>query len=765
MRSLTLRAAIAAALACVFPEPAHAADPVAGVDRSAPTPDPTLHPVLVIGIPPVTLPANMAALDEVKLQGRQARSSDTAGLLDGMPGVARQAAGGASSIPVVRGLAGDRNRILVDGMDFIASCPNHMNPPLSYIDPAKLGSIRVYAGITPVSAGGDSIGGIIVAESRPARFGNSGERWESSGEIGLQARSNGNARSADLSFNVANERLALSYDGSVARADNYRAGGDFRDHVDSGREGHELARDIVASSAYLLRTHTVAASLRSEQHYLQAILGYQEVPRQLYPNQRMDMLGNAQSRLLLRYAGEYDWGGLDARAWGEAVEHRMDFGADRQFWYGTQSAIPGVTRHSRACDPVGFDCAAGMPMLTESRSQGLAVSASLPATAGGLLRVGSEFQRFRLDDWWPPSGGGMWPDNFWNIRDGRRNRLAAFVEWEGELGPRWSALAGVRTTRILTDAGPVQGYAVEPIPGSSHARTAADAAAFNARRRRVSDLHLDLSLLARYQASARFALEAGYARKTRSPNLYERYAWSTWAMAAVMNNTLGDGNGYVGDIGLKPETADTVSASFVWQGGAPGTRLMVTPFVTWVGDFIDAVALSDNGTDRYNVLRHANQRARLAGVDLLAERSLAQTPHGTYALKLVASHLRGENRDTGAGLYHAMPSNARISLTHRHGRWEGMAEWVAVARKSRLSDVRNEQPTAGHALLNLQARWQHGGWRLEAGVDNLFDRLYDLPLGGQYLAQGRTMGINSVPHGIPVPGPGRSFHIGVSRSF
>ena len=28
--------------------------------------------------------------------------------------------------------------------------------------------------------------------------------------------------------------------------------------------------------------------------------------------------------------------------------------------------------------------------------------------------------RYRLDDWWPPSGGGMWPGTFWNIDDGKR---------------------------------------------------------------------------------------------------------------------------------------------------------------------------------------------------------------------------------------------------------------------------------------------------------------------------------------------------------
>ena len=35
--------------------------------------------------------------------------------------------------------------------------------------------------------------------------------------------------------------------------------------------------------------------------------------------------------------------------------------------------------------------------------------------------------------------------------------------------------------------------------------------------------------------------------KTRSPTLYERYAWSTTPWPTSMNGWFGDGNGYVGN--------------------------------------------------------------------------------------------------------------------------------------------------------------------------------------------------------------------------
>ena len=50
-----------------------------------------------------------------------------------VPGVSLYGAGGVSSLPSIHGLADDRLRVTVDGMDLIASCPNHMNPALSYI--------------------------------------------------------------------------------------------------------------------------------------------------------------------------------------------------------------------------------------------------------------------------------------------------------------------------------------------------------------------------------------------------------------------------------------------------------------------------------------------------------------------------------------------------------------------------------------------------------------------------------------------------------
>lgn len=759
MKVTMLAAAVAAALCASHAHAQSTPSPQADEPRR-------LDNVIVIGTVEAPMPANSGETRGAEIDPLRPNTADTAALLREAPGVSVQQAGGVSGLPAIHGLTGDRNRVQVDGMDIVASCPNHMNPPLSYIDPSRVGAIKVYAGISPVSAGGDSIGGTIQVQSAPPRFTDEGAGWNLSGEAGARWRSNGDGRAANISATLANDTVSVGYDGSVSRAGNYRAGDDFRTFTATGRQGHALPRDEVASSAFLVRNHALTLAYRQGDHLLQGSVGRQEIPRQLYPNQRMDMLGNTQNRWQLAYQGHYEWGALEARVWQERLRHAMGYGPDRQYWYGMQSMVPGAD-YTVACGPIGPTCAADMPMLTASRTRAASAMLTLELRERDQLRFGGEWQHYRLDDWWPPSGGGMWPGAFWNIRDGRRNRASIFAEWEGRLGERWMAMAGVRHSRITTLAGPVQGYDTDPAPPGSYAMTAADAAAFNARDRHRADTHVDAVALLRYSPADTLDVEFGWAAKTRSPNLYERYAWSTWTMAAVMNNTTGDGNGYVGNPDLKPETAHTLAMTLDWH--APGNdrawQLRATPWLTRIDDYIDVVPVGTWAPGRFNVLRHANQSARLYGVDLLAEARIADTPAGRFGVKAIANWQRGENRDTGTPLYNTMPPHARLTLTHAHGDWDNALEWVGVGAKTRVSPLRNEVPTAGYGLVNLRVGHAWTRWRVDAGIDNVFDRLYRLPTGGAYVAQGRTMGINAIPWGIAVPGPGRSYYAAVKFSY
>ena len=107
-----------------------------------------------------------------------------------------------------------------------------------------------------------------------------------------------------------------------------------------------------------------------------------------------------------------------------------------------------------------------------------------------------------------------------------------------------------------------------------------------------TDNNIDVTALTRFTLDQNQAFEAGYAMKTRSPNIYERFAWSNNnTMVMNMNNLYGDGNGYVGNLNLKPETAHTLSVSGNWHDAAQQHwNLKVTPYFTYVDDYIDAGA-------------------------------------------------------------------------------------------------------------------------------------------------------------------------------
>mgnify|MGYP005810582321 CR=1 FL=1 len=692
-------------------------------------------------------------VDEAELRRRRAASSDTAALLRSVPGVSINGNGGVSGFPVIHGLADDRLDLQVDGMNTNAACPNHMNPPLSYLDPSQVGGITVWTGVAPVSVGGDALGGAVQVESRKPEFAAPGQGTLFKGEAGGFYRGNENGRTGTLSTTIAGAHLNMTYSGAIAQADDYHAGSDFKDFTATGRPGHSLDEDEVGSSAYKSQNHLLGLAFQQGNQLVEAKYGYQHIPFEFYPNQRMDMTDNTAHRINLHHAGHFDWGSTDVRLTHETVRHEMDFGDDKQFLYGMPPVI-----------------APGMPMETRARNTGAKLTTTVRLSAHDLLRLGGEYQRYKLDDWWPPSPdtlppgvamGGMAPDTLWNINNGRRDRRALFSEWERHFDDQWTALLGGRFERVLMDAGKVQGY--------NAMMYGTDAAAFNAEGRARSDNNGDLSALLRYQMAENHSLQLGYGITSRSPNLYERYAWSTSSMVAIMNNFAGDGNGYVGNPDLKPERAHTLSATYDWHTPENDWAFKATPYYSLVRDYIDARRLENpgmpSGDDEFVTLQYANQKARLYGLDLSGRMPLAASTLGRFGLEGLVNYTDGKNRATGDDLYNIMPLNARLSLTHKSTHWDNALELELVKRKNDVSDVRNEIQTPGYGLVNLRLAYTWQSLRADFGIENLFDKFYDLPTGGAYTGQGMTMSRNGIPWGIAVPGMGRSVYAGMTLTF
>jgi Outer membrane receptor proteins, mostly Fe transport len=747
---------------------------IAAVLHNAAIAEEAAVPTISVTASPLTeaQPAHGSAVDMGTLQRLRPATSDTASLLKNVPGLTLQGSGGVSSLPVIHGLADDRLRIKVDGMDLISACGNHMNPPLSYIDPSNVSAATVFAGITPVSVGGDSIGGTILVDSPAPQFARPGAESLFAGEAGFFYRSNGNAYGDNLKATAASETLSMTFTSSTTEAEDYTAGGDFKTQTYINDVGDRaIAADEVGSSMYKSTNRSLSLAMRNENHLTELKLGMQDIPYQGWTNQRMDMTGNDSTQFNLSHKAQLDWGTLDARAYHERTRHKMQFHDDKLYWYGA-SAPTSFADSGYPCEvgPSPTGCAAGMPMDTEGNNSGAIVKANIQLSDSDVLRVGGEAQHYRLDDWWDPAGKGMWPDTFWNINNGERDRLALFGEWEAQWSRAWLTQFGIRGERVDMSAGDVQGYNPSYV---------ADATLFNNADRKKTDNNIDVTALARFTPDANRTIEFGYAQKTRSPNLYERYTWSTGGMAMYMINMAGDGNGYVGNLELEPEVAHTISATFNWHDAEQDKwGLKITPYYTYVKDYIDAerctagtgacTTANLTATDAFVFLQFVNQSARIYGLDVSGHFPLAEnTAYGNFTATGMLSYTHGENDDTNDNLYNMMPLNIKLAVVQQNAGWSNTAEVELVDDKEDVSATRNEVKTEAYGLLHLRSSYTWKQVRFDVGIENVLDKLYSHPLGGVYTGEGATMPPRAglIPWGVAVPGMGRSIYAGVNVKF
>ena len=631
-----------------------------------------------------------AAMRRTASADEQARSRNSAEMVSEAPGVSLRESGALAGVPALHGMGDERTKIVVDGAAVESSCPNHMNPPLSYAAPAEVSTAIVLAGITPVSLGGDSLGGTVAVEARAPVFA-SGKRpvHEEASATGFY-RSNGEYYGGSFTESVAGRHLAMGYTGTWSTNDDYTDG-----------NGHKVTSTYAQST-----DHTVTLAAEGAGNLVTLEAGLHHTPYEGFVNAQMDLVRNYAERLNLHYHRTLESGAVDAHMYWQGTWHSMNIGRDKS----------------------SFPMPMWMPMNTHGRDVGYTVKLDLPLRARQTLRVGNELHYFRLDDIWPPVAGTapyMGPNAFVSINDGRRVRLGTYVEAESKWNAQWTTLFGVRNDTVWTNAGPVSGYS---------SMYATDADTFNAQNRAHTDPDVDVTALARFEPNTASAYEFGYARKSRAPNLYERYAWSTSWMTSGMIGWFGDGNYYVGNVALKPETANTVSGAARWRGGAERAwALRAAPYVTYIENYVDVDSLATTmyGMSTFAQLQFANHNARIYGGDL--DGSVALWNGGRFGqgkIGGVGAWLHGERLDSSTPLYQMMPLNARVNFDEEV---KGLAAGVgveAVDRKKNVDPRRFEPQTPGYTLLDVHASYRKGAFVVSGGADNLLDKAYELPLGG-----------------------------------
>ncbi|GGW93453.1 TonB-dependent receptor [Alteromonas halophila] len=695
---------------------------------------PLLLPVSLLVSVPTVLASNIAdsELEHIEITGH-AHEQEVHGAVDELlnqRGVTFSEAGGVSALPVINGLMGDRISVSVDGATLTAACANQMNPPLSYVSANQIRHVQVLPGVSPVSRGGDNIAGVIALETINPQYSEQSHFTVQSGNAGLSYRSANQLQGVNGSLHLASDTLSLRYTGAFEDAKSYQDGNGA----------------TVFDTLYRAQNHALTGAFRDDTAQLAVKVSHQAIPFQGFANQYMDMTDNTSTGVTVRYEHGFTSGDLLVHANWHEVDHEMGF-------FSAQKT--GM-----------------MPMLTDASDRSLKMAWNMSLSPAHQLSLGAEYHDYRLDDWWPALDGSMMmgPDDFININNGKRTRAAMYGETDMALAANWQLSAGVRLEHVVTNTDEVQPYNRMPMMGMPN-KDAAAADRFNQASRKRSENLVDITLLLTHRIADNHHWQAGLSRKNRAPNLYERYSWGKGTMATTMIGWFGDGNGYTGNLTLTAETAHTFSVGYTFENSKATTALSITPYYTKVDDYIDVDVtgqffafnrMQQPGAMR-NSLTFTNLDATLYGVDMSARHLLFSSQHrGELNVSVNAALNRGSRDDSGEPLYQQMPWQWGVQLQHTLGGWTNSLQLQWVADKTRVDPRRLENRTGSYTLINLHSAYQWEHLSIRAGISNLFDKDYALPLGGVSVADIRMQRSQDF---LQLAGEGRSVNIELNYRF
>jgi len=654
-------------------------------------------------------------------------AGDSSALLRGAPGANFVNNGPLSGQVQYRGMFGERVGVRVDGIPIVPGGPNWMDAALHYAPRQQLESLRVYRGIAPVSAGAETIGGAVVAETRHSRF--TGQReFSSRGRLSGGFQNNGDVATFGGYAEVGN------------RAHRIHALADYIDGDDREFDsGDDL--EIAATRAEKI-DFGVGYGFRAGAHRFSFDYRRHETEDTGNPSLPADIRFLDTDLFKAAWHGRFDDVELQAQFSYQGVEHQM-------------------TNFELRPAPDFFIPPAGAPMPVQaafggtdrrlldvfSDTLGSEIKVRLPV-ASGQLELGfdvllSEHGTDVID---PDSPFFAQPFN-----DAERDRYSGFAEWTGALPGSLELVTGLRVSQIESDARRV---IAPPLPPAQILKDR-----FNAADRSRSDTLVDWAILLEKPLAEAASVRLGGARKTRAPSYIERYAW------LPIESTAGfaDGNNHVGRLGLDPEVAHELNLGLDIRT----ERLHFSPqlFYRDVDDYIQGVPATDPAIIMVSTvngdptpLQYTNVGAEFYGVD--ADFGYLFNRH--WRVDGTVNYVRASRTDIDDDIFRVAPVNGDLWLSFTSGRWRLVARSVWAGDQNKVSRTNDEPESDGYIILNLAAEAElTANLTLHAGVGNVFDNRYRDHLAGFNRILGSDIPGETAPPATEanrIPGLGRNLH-------
>lgn len=676
------------------------------ISAQAQEPEPALQDKIVVTGSALSSSTELSVSPETApLQG-----GDITYLTARTPGGARVGNGELSGQMQYRGLFGERLNLRVDGQRFASGGPNLMDPVFHYAPAPLIATVVIDRGVSPVSAGPGLAGGADAVFKR----------------IDYSA-SSAPAFGYDLTFGGRSVNDSLSAGGIAgASTDTWRFNvlGTWEDGGDT-----QFGDGVIGGTAFERSVYGISAGVITTAGEFSIDARRQNTNPSGNPPFPMDIQYFDTDFVRLGYSNIFNGVQFEANAHYSDVSHLMDNFSQRP------SPTPMRQRATFA----------------DATTRGGDLSLGFEAF-GGDLSIGADGETVDHDvTITNPNVASFSVTPFPGIE---MRRVGSFAEWRGQLGAVESKL-GVRVDQHTYKAGEASLGSALPIGPRLLAGT------FNSADRSGDDLTVDTVAQFWTPQIDGMSWRMTLARKQQMPGFIQRYGW----LPINASGGLADGNIYVGDLELEPETAWIAEAGFDFA--TANAYLRPTIYYRQIDNYIQGVAFDgtigvpDTPVEMIAAmngdatpLRWDNVDARLYGIDLDGGYDF----EGPLRIDGVVSYVGGERRDIDDNLYRIAPPNMTIGLTWDAPLWSATLEGRAVAAQDDVSVTNSEQQSDGYALLSVYGSWDvQEGVRLMAGAENLLDHVYKDHLSGY-----NRNGFGDVPIGERVPGAGRGVFVRLS---
>ncbi|MCX7554184.1 TonB-dependent receptor [Marinicella sp. S1101] len=591
---------------------------------------------------------------------------DTSEVLRKMPGANVNQNGPLSGIAQYRGLFGSRVNVQSGDVQVVESCSNSMDAAMSHVPASMVDAVVLQRGISSVTAGVETIGGVINVV--PKKFDTGSDGFSGQLSLGHATGNDGTIAATNLQYGRNAHAVALGLD--------FEDGNNYA--IPTGKNNFTGLNRKYYTFSYLYDEGSNTLGFNSN---------YNDTGETGTPALPMDIIyakGGINDINFNRILNE-KWQ-LNTTASVQSTDHLMN-----NFSFRDQTL------------------AAQRASYTEVNRQAFSLEIARKHNGTDLI-IGIDYDdQDNQADIFNPNNANFRITNF----DTNKTRISLYSEYSRKLNDKNRIIFGLRHTNNEADANQVSSSVamMDNQMGQLH-RTLQDR--FNSAERNKTDNNTDFTFTWLQSIHADMQLEYGFGIKNRAPTHQERYLWLPLEATAG----LADGRQYLGNLDLDSERAYQFELGLNYQTES----ITVAPHIFYhrINDYIQGTPNTIMPAPP-GVLRFSNVDAELYGFDIEWTWQIGEN----LSFRNVINYVRGKRTDIDDNLYRIAPINTWANLSYQRNRWQWDIDILAALEQDKVAVTNSERSTPGFGIMHTSFTYSvDTASQIKLSINNLFDKLY-----------------------------------------